>query len=85
MMDRRAFGVQLIADPVFAHHRERWVLFHSGQFLHDLAMDKGPPLGERIHVLDILDTTTAAFEFMSRMARRFFKDGQVLGAGVILS
>lgn len=40
-------------------------------------MDKGPPRGERIHGLDILDTTTAALEFVSRMARQFFKDGQV--------
>ncbi len=49
-------------------HTERWVLFQSGQFVHNMALDRMPQLGKRTHVLEILDVTTALFEFIARMA-----------------
>lgn len=49
-------------------HTERWVLFQSGQFVHNMALDRGPELGKRTHVLEILAMTTALFEFTARMA-----------------
>jgi uncharacterized caspase-like protein len=51
-------------------HTERWVLFQSGQFVHNLALDRVLPLGKRTHVLEILDVITALFEFTARMADR---------------
>jgi len=47
---------------------ERWVLFRSGQFVHNRSLDEIPQLGDRVHVLEILDTVSAAFEFAARMA-----------------
>lgn len=47
---------------------ERWVLFRSGQFIHNRAFDTIPELGDKIHVLEILDTITGAFELAARMA-----------------
>jgi hypothetical protein len=49
---------------------ERCVLFRSGQFVHHRGFDEIPQLGTRVHVLEILDTVTAAFEFAARMAER---------------
>jgi len=49
---------------------ERWVLFRSGQFVHNRALDEIPLLAGRVDVLEILETTTAVFEFASRMAHR---------------
>lgn len=56
-------------DPSM-EHTERWVLFQSGQFVHNMALDRVLPLGKRTHVLEILDVTTALFEFVARMADR---------------
>ena len=47
---------------------ERWTLFRSGQFVHNRGFDEIAQLGDRVHVLEILDTVTAAFEFAARMA-----------------
>jgi hypothetical protein len=47
---------------------EHWTLFRSGQFTQHRSFDEIVQLGDKIHVLEILDTTTAAFEFASRMA-----------------
>ena len=52
------------------NHFEHWVLFRSGLFAHNLAFDEIPQHGGRVHVFEILDTTTAAFEFASRMVGR---------------
>jgi hypothetical protein len=52
------------------NHTERWALYRSGQFVQNRAFDEISQLGERIHVLEILDTTTATFEFAARMAQR---------------
>ncbi|MBZ5570351.1 MAG: toll/interleukin-1 receptor domain-containing protein [Acidobacteriia bacterium] len=49
---------------------ERWTLFQSGQFVQNRGVDEIPQLGDRIHVLEILDVVTAAVEFASRMAGR---------------
>jgi len=49
---------------------ERWVLFRSGQFVHNRAFDEVPQLGDRVHVLEILDTVTGAVELAIRMAHR---------------
>jgi hypothetical protein len=55
-------------DDTEIRHLERWVLFRSGQFVHNLALDNMPILNGRTHVLEILNMTTAAFEFIGRMA-----------------
>jgi hypothetical protein len=47
---------------------ERWALFRSGQFVHNRALDMLPQTGDDIHVLEILDTVTGAFELAARMA-----------------
>jgi TIR domain len=60
--------VEIADDSV--KHFERWVLFQSGQFVHNMALDQIPQLGDRTHALEILDTTTAVFEFVGRMAER---------------
>lgn len=49
---------------------ERWTLFQSAQFIMNRSFDQIPQLGERIHVLEILDTVTAAIEFAARMAEQ---------------
>jgi hypothetical protein len=49
---------------------ERWALFRSGQFVHNRAFDEIKDLGDRIHVLEIIDTVTGAFELATRLARR---------------
>lgn len=49
-------------------HTERWVLFQSGQFVHNMALDRMVPLGKRTHVFEILEVLTALFEFTARMA-----------------
>jgi hypothetical protein len=51
-------------------HLERWILFRSGQFVHYVGLDFIPQLGDRLHVLEILDLCTASMEFASRMATR---------------
>jgi hypothetical protein len=61
-------GIELTEDSI--KHFEQWRLFQSGQFVHYLALDQVPQLGKRTHVLEILDTTTALFEFVGRMAER---------------
>jgi hypothetical protein len=55
------------SEPGRIQRLERWVLFRSAQFAHHRALDEIPQLGGRVHVLEILDTTTAALEFLSRM------------------
>jgi hypothetical protein len=67
------YGDEFIASEVdlddsSISHLERWVLFRSGQFLHNLALDHMPALSGRTHVLEILGATTALFEFIGRMA-----------------
>jgi hypothetical protein len=64
-------------------HSERWVLFQSGQFVHNAALDRVPQLGKRTHVLEILDVTTALFEFTGRMVDRKIVTDHV-GIGVEL-
>jgi hypothetical protein len=49
-------------------HLESWTLYRSGQFVDNRALDEVPQLRGRLHVLEILDTTTAAVEFAARMA-----------------
>ena len=49
-------------------HLERWVLFRSGQFVHNVALDEMPVLSGRTHVLEILNMVTAVYEFIGRMA-----------------
>lgn len=57
--------VEIIEGSV--KHLERWVLFRSAQFVHNMALDRVQQRGERqTHVLEILDITTAAFEFIGR-------------------
>jgi hypothetical protein len=63
-----AYGIEITEGSI--NHFERWYLFRSGQFVHHLALDQIPQLGDRTHVLEILDITTAVFEFVGRMADR---------------
>ena len=52
------------------YRAERSVLFRSGQFLHIRSFDEIAQLGNRVHVLEVLDTVTAAFEFAARIAEQ---------------
>jgi hypothetical protein len=64
-------GNEWIAGEIDQSGRtERWVLFRSGQFVHNRAFDEIPQLGGRVHVLEILDTVTGAIELAGRMAHR---------------
>lgn len=49
---------------------ERWLLFRSGQFVYYKSFDEITQLGDRAHVLEIVDMATGTFEFASRMADR---------------
>ncbi len=49
-------------------HYERWVLFQSGQFVHNMALDRVATLGDSTDLLEILSVTSALFEFIARMA-----------------
>lgn len=49
---------------------ERWSIFRSGQFIHNRSFDEIAQLGDRVHVMEILDMTTAGFELAARMASR---------------
>jgi hypothetical protein len=55
---------------VRATHTERWVLFRSGQFVYNRTLNEIPQLKDRVHALEILDATTATFEFAARMAQQ---------------
>ena len=60
------------------HHWERWLLFRSAQFVHNMALDHVMQLKERhTHALEILDIVTAAYEFIGRMADRKFVFGNL--------
>ena len=54
---------------------ERWTLFRSGQFVHNRTLDEIQQLGNRVHVVEILDVTTGAFELAARLADRGVLDG----------
>lgn len=53
-----------MSDPGRVSRVKRWVLFRSAQFVHNRAFDEIPQLGNRVHVLEILDTVTAAFDLL---------------------
>jgi hypothetical protein len=55
---------------------ERWTLYRSGQFVHNRSFDQIEGIGSRVHVLEILDTVTAAFEFAARLADQGFLSGE---------
>jgi hypothetical protein len=56
------------------------VLFRSGQFVHNLALDEMPVFSGRTHVLEILNMATAVFEFIGRMAdQKLISDGTAIG------
>ena len=63
-------------DPTM-EHTERWVLFQSGQFVHNIALDRVLPLGKRTHVLEILEVLTALYEFTARMADQKILTGDI--------
>ena len=70
-------GIEIAEGSV--KHLEQWVLFQSGQFVHNMALDEIPQLGDRTHVLEILDTTTALLEFVGKMAdHKVFSDRVVV-------
>jgi hypothetical protein len=69
--DNLEIGDEWIGGEISQMHRtERWILFRSGQFIHNRAFDEVPELDGRVHVLEILDTVTGAVELASRMANR---------------
>jgi hypothetical protein len=70
-----ASGIEITEGSI--KHFERWVLFQSAQFVHNMALDQISQLGDRTHVLEVLDTTTAVFEFVGRMADRKIFNGRV--------
>jgi hypothetical protein len=63
-------GPEWVAGEIDERGRtERWALFQSGQFVHNRAFDQVPRVTDGVHVTEILDTVTGAFEFASRMAK----------------
>jgi len=52
------------------YRAERWILYRCGQFVQIRTFDEIAQVGDRVHALEILDTTTAAFEFAARMSAR---------------
>jgi hypothetical protein len=70
---KESIASEVELDDGSIKHLERWVLFRSGQFVHNLALDEMPAISGRTHVLEILNTTTALFEFIGRMA-----DGRII-------
>jgi hypothetical protein len=48
---------------------ERWALFRSGQFVHNRS-SHSVQMYSRMHVLEILDVVTGAFEFAARMSKQ---------------
>ena len=58
---------ELDASGVEISRMDRWCLFRSGQFVDNRAFDEIVRLGGRIHVFEILDTITGAFEFAAKM------------------
>ncbi len=62
------------------HHLylERWVLFRSAQFVQNLALDEQAQLGDRTHVLEILDRVTAAYECAAAMAHEGVLSGRAV-------
>jgi hypothetical protein len=71
--DTLEIGDEWIAGEIehserYLSRAERWALFRSGQFSQNRSFDEIAQLGNKIHVLEILDIATAAFEFASRMA-----------------
>jgi myo-inositol catabolism protein IolC len=60
------------------HHWERWLLFRSAQFVHNMALDRVMQLKDRhTHPLEILDMVTATYEFIGRMADRKIISGSL--------
>jgi hypothetical protein len=70
-----AYDIEIVEQTI--KHFERWVLFRSGQFIHNAALDEVPQLGDRTHALEILEMTTAVFEFVGRMIDRHIIAGRV--------
>lgn len=56
---------------------ERWVLFRSGLFVQNRAFNEKRYPNGRIHVLEILDVTTAVLEFTTIMAQHVVLDPEV--------
>jgi len=68
--DEWAAGENDHSEPHRLSRTESWYLYRSAQFVHNLTFDEIPQLGDRVHVFEILDTVTAAFELAARMANR---------------
>jgi hypothetical protein len=49
---------------------EHWVLFQNGQFQHCRAFDEITGSEDHVHLQEIVDAVTGAFEFAARMAQR---------------
>jgi pyrimidine deaminase RibD-like protein len=47
---------------------ERWVLFRSGQFVHNRVIQELPGCENQLHYLEVLRLISEAFEFAKRMA-----------------
>jgi pyrimidine deaminase RibD-like protein len=48
---------------------ERWVLFRSGQFVHNRAIQELPGYENELHYLEVLRLMSEVFEFAKRMAK----------------
>jgi len=76
--DKEWIGCEVEENGNTYSHLERWVLFRSGQFVWNLALEHQTALGDRTHVLEVLDRATAAFEVAGFMA----KEASSLGLSV---
>jgi hypothetical protein len=75
--DKEWIGCEVEENGNTYSHLERWVLFRSGQFVWNLALEHQTALGDRTHVLEVLDRATAAFEVAGFMAKEGFVSGSV--------
>ena len=62
-------GQWIAGEARLVRYVERWVLFRSGQFVHNFSLPEVNGLGDNVHYLEVLKTVTAVFEFARRMAR----------------
>ena len=71
-------GCEYEDEGKFHLYLQRWVLFRSAQFVQNLALDHQVQLGDRTHVLEILDRVTVAYEIVAIMARDGIVSGKTL-------
>lgn len=76
-VDAESVAAEIDFNEAGVQHTERWALFQSGQFVHNRALDRIEQLKKHTDILELLDVTTAFYEFTARMADRKVLTGHV--------